>query len=87
MGLFSKKKEKSVDITSKCKEIYKDINKIMQNANAEGDLEIRLSLLQLVSAKYGVILSLIKQGANLDAAHFEALKKNVDHEIELCREL
>lgn len=87
MGLFSKKKEKSIDITRKCKEIYKDINKIMQNANGEGDIEIRLSLLRLASAKYEDILSLIKQGADLDAAHFESLKKNVNREIELYKEL
>lgn len=87
MGLFSKKKEKSVDITSKCKEIYKDINKIMQHANGEGDVEIRLSLLQLASAKYEDILVLIEQGADLDAAHFESLRKNVNHEIKLYEEL
>jgi hypothetical protein len=87
MGLFSKKKEKSVDITSKCKEIYKDINQIMQNANGEGDLDIRLSLLQLASAKYEDILTLIEQGADFDAAHFESLRKNVNHEIELYKEL
>lgn len=87
MGWFSKKKEKEVDITSKCQEIYQEINKIMHNANEEGDMEIRLSLLQLVSKKYDDILVLIAQGADFEKSHFEALQKNVKKEIELYKGL
>jgi|AKZA01.1.fsa_nt_gi hypothetical protein len=87
MRLFSKKKHNTVDITRKCKETYQEINKILQDANREGDLEIRLSLLQLASVKYQDVLSLIEQGAELDATHFKALKKNVDDEIELYKEM
>lgn len=88
MGLFSKKKkEVEVDVTSKCKEVYKEINKIIQNANNEGDLEIRLSLLQLASKKYNDILSLIDQGADLEKGHFERLKESLDKEIELYKGL
>lgn len=83
MGLFSKKKEKQVDISAKCKEIYQEINKIVQSANIEGDIQIRLSLLQLANTKYQDILTLIDQGANFDRGHFEALKKNIEREIEL----
>jgi len=87
MGLFSKKKHNTVDITRQGKETYQDINKILQDANREGDLEIRLSLLQLASMKYEDVLSLIEQGADLDATHFEALKKNVDNEIALYKQM
>ncbi|MFV0394816.1 MAG: hypothetical protein ACK5LC_10540 [Coprobacillaceae bacterium] len=87
MGFFSKKKEVPVDKTEKCKEIYRDINKIMQNARDEGDLEIRLSQLQLASTKYDDILTLIDQGADFERSHFEGLKDSVDKEIVLYKGL
>lgn len=80
MGLFSKKPK--VDMDQKFKDTYKDINKIVGNANAELDFEIKVSLLKLASEKYQDLLVMIDQGANFEKEHFESLKKGLDDQIE-----
>lgn len=80
MGLFSKKPK--VDMDQKFKDTYKDINKIVGNANAELDFEIKVSLLKLASEKYQDLFVMIDQGANFEKEHFESLKKSLDDQIE-----
>lgn len=80
MGLFSKKPK--VDMDQKFKDTYKDINKIVGNANAELDFEIKVSLLKLASEKYQDLLVMIDQGANFEKEHFKSLKKGLDDQIE-----
>lgn len=80
MGLFSKKPK--VDMDQKFKDTYKEINKIVGNANEELDFEIKVSLLILASEKYQDLLQMIDQGANFEKEHFMSLKKNIDEQIE-----
>lgn len=80
MGLFSKKQK--IDVDQKFKDTYKDINKIVGNANAELDFEIKVSLLKLASKKYQDLLEMVDQGANFEKEHFVSLKKNIDEQIE-----
>lgn len=57
MGLFKKKKEK-VDLDQVFKDKYKDINRTVQDANNEIDLEIQISLLELAYDKYNIMIYL-----------------------------
>lgn len=82
-----KKKQPEINYDEECKRIYREANQVVANANSEGDPMIRLSLLQLASQKYQDIIDLLAQGGTLDKEHFEALKRNVDKEIALCKDM
>lgn len=80
MGLFSKKPK--IDVNQRFKETYKEINKIIGNANKELDFVIKRSLLVLASEKYGDLIEMIDQGADFEREHFVSLKKGLDNQIE-----
>lgn len=85
MGLFSKKPK--IDLEQKFKDTYKEINKIVSNANSELDFTIKVSLLKLASEKYNDLLDMIDQGASFEKEHFISLKKGLDDQIEKMQDL
>ena len=85
MGLFSKKPK--IDVDQKFKDTYKEVNKIVGNANNELDFTIKVSLLRLASEKYNDLLEMIEQGANFEKEHFISLKKGLDDQIEKMQDL
>lgn len=85
MGLFSKKVK--VDLDQVLKDKYKEINKIVTDANKEIDFEIRISLLTLAKDKYEDLFKLIDEGANFDKDHFKSLQSNLIKEIEKLKGL
>lgn len=85
MGLFSKKPK--IDVQQKFKDTYKEINRIVGEAHQERDSTIRISLLQLADTKYEELLSLIDQGADFERQHFALLKRSVEKELEVEKDL
>ena len=85
MGLFKKKKEK-VDLDQVFKDKYKDINRTVQDANNEIDLEIQISLLELAYDKYNDLFELIDQGVDYDKDHFISLQADLKKQINLLNE-
>ncbi|HIX82318.1 MULTISPECIES: hypothetical protein [unclassified Thomasclavelia] len=86
MGLFKKKKEK-VDLDQVFKDKYKDINRTVQDANNEIDLEIQISLLELAYDKYNDLFELIDQGVDYDKDHFISLQADLKKQINLLKGL
>ena len=86
MGLFKKKKEK-VDLDQVFKDKYKDINRTVQDANNEIDLEIQISLLELAYDKYNDLFELIDQGVDYDKDHFISLQADPKKQINLLKGL
>lgn len=86
MGLFKKKKEK-VDLDQVFKDKYKDINRTVQDANNEIDLEIQISLLELAYDKYNYLFELIDQGVDYDKDHFISLQADLKKQINLLKGL
>ena len=86
MGLFKKKKEK-VDLDQVFKDRYKDINRTVQDANNEIDLEIQISLLELAYDKYNDLFELIDQGVDYDKDHFISLQADLKKQINLLKGL
>lgn len=86
MGLFKKKKEK-VDLGQVFKDKYKDINRTVQDANNEIDLEIQISLLELAYDKYNDLFELIDQGVDYDKDHFISLQADLKKQINLLKGL
>lgn len=86
MGLFKKKKEK-VDLDQVFKDKYKDINRTVQDANNEIDLEIQISLLELAYDKYNDLYELIDQGVDYDKDHFISLQADLKKQINLLKGL
>ena len=86
MGLFKKKKEK-VDLDQVFKDKYKDINRTVQDANNEIDLEIQISLLELAYDKYNDLFELIDQGVEYDKDHFISLQADLKKQINLLKGL
>ena len=86
MGLFKKKKEK-VDLAQVFKDKYKDINRTVQDANNEIDLEIQISLLELAYDKYNDLFELIDQGVDYDKDHFISLQADLKKQINLLKGL
>lgn len=86
MGLFKKKKEK-VDLDQVFKDKYKDINRTVQDANNEIDLEIQISLLELAYDKYNDLFELIDQGVDYDKDHFISLQADLKKQINLLEGL
>lgn len=86
MGLFKKKKEK-VDLDQVFKDKYKDINRTVQDANNEIDLEIQISLLELAYDKYNNLFELIDQGVDYDKDHFISLQADLKKQINLLKGL
>ena len=82
MGLFKKKKEK-VDLDQVFKDKYKDINRTVQDANNEIDLEIQISLLELAYDKYNDLFELIDQGVDYDKDHFISLQADLKKQINI----
>lgn len=85
MKLFSKKPK--IDLEQKFKDTYKEINRIVGNANKELDFTIKVSLLKLASEKYNDLLAMIEQGVNQEKEHFLSLKQGLDNEIEKLKDL
>lgn len=85
MGLFNRKK--SVDLNQVFKDKYKDINKIVSNANNELDLEIQISLMELAYDKYNDLLELIDQGVDYDKNHFLSMQEDLKKKISLLKGL
>lgn len=86
MGFFKKKKEK-VDLDQVFKDKYKDINRTVQDANNEIDLEIQISLLELAYDKYNDLFELIDQGVDYDKDHFISLQADLKKQINLLKGL
>ena len=86
MGLFKKKMEK-VDLDQVFKDKYKDINRTVQDANNEIDLEIQISLLELAYDKYNDLFELIDQGVDYDKDHFISLQADLKKQINLLKGL
>ena len=86
MRLFKKKKEK-VDLDQVFKDKYKDINRTVQDANNEIDLEIQISLLELAYDKYNDLFELIDQGVDYDKDHFISLQADLKKQINLLKGL
>ena len=86
MGLFKKKKEK-VDLDQVFKDKYKDINRTVQDANNEIDLEIQISLLELEYDKYNDLFEFIDQGVDYDKDHFISLQADLKKQINLLKGL
>ena len=86
MGLFKKKKEK-VDLDQVFKDKYKDINRTVQDANNEIDLEIQISLLELAYDKYNDLFELIDQGVDYDKEHFISLQADLKKQTNLLKGL
>lgn len=86
MGLFKKKKEK-VDLDQVFKDKYKDINRTVQDANNEIDLEIQISLLELAYDKYNDLFELIDQGVDYDKDNFISLQADLKKQINLLKGL
>lgn len=86
MGLFKKKKEK-VNLDQVFKDKYKDINRTVQDANNEIDLEIQISLLELAYDKYNDLFELIDQGVDYDKDHFISLQADLKKQINLLKGL
>lgn len=86
MGLFKKKKGK-VDLDQVFKDKYKDINRTVQDANNEIDLEIQISLLELAYDKYNDLFELIDQGVDYDKDHFISLQADLKKQINLLKGL
>ena len=86
MGLFKKKKEK-VDLDQVFKDKYKDINRTVQDANNEIDLEIQISLLELAYDKYNDLFEVIDQGVDYDKDHFISLQADLKKQINLLKGL
>lgn len=85
MGLFNRKK--SVDLNQVFKDKYKDINKIVSDANNELDLEIQISLMELAYDKYNDLLELIDQGVDYDKNHFLSMQEDLKKKISLLKGL
>lgn len=86
MGLFKKKKEK-VNLDQVFKDKYKDINRTVQDAHNEIDLEIQISLLELAYDKYNDLFELIDQGVDYDKDHFISLQADLKKQINLLKGL
>lgn len=85
MGLFGKKKK--VDLDQVFKDTYKDINRIVSDANNELDLEIQVSLMELAYDKYNDLFELINQGVDYDKEHFLSMQQDLKKNIDLLKGL
>ena len=85
MGLFSRKSKVDYDLVFR--EQYKSLNRVHQQARDELDYKVKESLMEVVVEKYRELLELIDKGAKQDPKHFEALKKNVEDELQTIKNI
>ena len=76
-----------MDLDQVFKDKYKDINRTVQDANNEIDLEIQISLLELAYDKYNDLFELIDQGVDYDKDHFISLQADLKKQINLLKGL